>query len=151
MSKYRNKKVAQYRSKLEEYCADQLKEHKVDFCYEPFQLTIVEGFEYEPESWEKVGKISGYKLQRKKVNPIRYTPDFVSHPNVGDVVWIIETKGYFNPLARIKWKLFKQWLLKEQLDWRLFLPTNKREVKESIDLIVDYEQSKRVLRRKKGK
>lgn len=133
MSKYKSKASKQFRSKLEEYCSFSLKEANLSFYYEPFQIVITEGFVYNPESWEKIGK--QFELQRKKVNPIRYTPDFVSSPIIGDVVWIIETKGYFNPLARMKWKLFKLWLVSNGYNWKLYLPTNKKEVKECVEHI----------------
>lgn len=131
--KYKNKRLVRdkikFRSKLEAYCYDVLKEHKIKFSYETLVVPLLDSFEYEPTCWERVGK--NFKQQRKKVNKITYKPDFIGDSNL----WIIETKGYFTPVARIKWKLFKQWLVENNLQTQLFMPTNKTEVKKTVELI----------------
>lgn len=135
-NKYKNSKVQGFRSKLEQYCWEHLNSENISFSYEPFQIVLVDGFIYQPESYEKIGKgKESFKSQRNKIQPIKYTPDFVSNSVVEKVTWVIETKGYFNPLSRLKWKLFKRWLEQEGYTWHLFLPTNRQEVKQSIDLI----------------
>ena len=116
-----------FRSKLESVCYELLKEADLKFEYEPSKWELVPGIEYNTPSWEKIGKT--YKKQRVKVSAITYVPDFV-----GDD-WLIECKGFFTPEARIKWKLLKQYLHKNKLSYRLFMPTNKTQLKKTIELI----------------
>lgn len=73
------------------------------------------------------------KLYNKgsKIRPITYTPDFVD-PNGK---FIIETKGYANESFPLRWKLFKKHLKDTQQQYVLFMPRNKKQVDEVVDLI----------------
>lgn len=60
-----------YRSKLEQYTANKLKERNVDHCYECSTFELLPSFDfyaYRP--------LDGRKTSTK-VKPITYTPDFV--------------------------------------------------------------------------
>jgi len=63
-----------FRSKLEVYCYKQLKNSNINAEYEPITYTILEGFNFND----------------KKVQGIKYTPDFVGED------FIIECKGWMN-------------------------------------------------------
>lgn len=54
----------------------------------------------------------------------------------------METKGKRTDAFNIRWKLFKKYMLDEQLPFALFMPGNLKEVKFIIDLIKngDYAQ-----------
>jgi hypothetical protein len=61
-----------------------------------------------------------------KLRPITYTPDFT------DYDFIIECKGYETDVFKIKWKLFKNYLVQHNMNYDLYMPKNHKEVDESI-------------------
>lgn len=82
---------------------------------------------FQYPSYEKVGK--KFKEQSKKIRKNSYKPDFVGKG------WIMETKGLRTPDFNIKWKLFKRYLLRHELEYILFMPSNRREIISSIEII----------------
>lgn len=106
-----------------------LLEAGLKFQYEPLAITLVDEIEYPLPSYQKRGKRFG--LAPTKDRKITYTPDFLGEN------WVIETKGYFTPVARLKWKLFKKWLIDNNLKWHLFMPTNVGQITECINIIRD--------------
>jgi hypothetical protein len=138
--KYKNKTVTKFRSKLEKTCWDLLTEAELGFFYEPFKVPLLEGFEYNNDSWEKVGK--EYKLQKKKVQRMTYTPDFVSSHNLTKNLWIIETKGYPTDSFKLKWKRLKQYASENNYSWTLYMPTNKGEIEFTIENLLKNEKTK---------
>jgi hypothetical protein len=126
MSKYKAKAKGKFRSKLEQTAANLLTEEGVWFEYEPYAVTFLKGYKSNILSYEKVGK----KFKEiNRVYKISYTPDFVGKG------WVMETKGMKTPDFQIKWKLFKKHLEDNQIDAVLFMPTNKKEIIESISII----------------
>jgi len=133
--KYKNQiktyKGVQYRSMLEVTCAMLLAQHGIEFQYEPYEITLVEGDKYPGIIYEK-------KTRKKKkiygpstgtIRRVSYTPDFIGKG------WVIETKGYETPEFKLKWKLFQLELMKKGNVPLLLKPTNKKEILESIHLI----------------
>jgi hypothetical protein len=118
-----------FQSKLELACYKELEAFKISVEYEKTTFTIFAGLVYPQACYEGTQK----KLYNKgsKVRPITYTPDFVD-PNGK---WIIETKGYANESFPLRWKLFKKHLKDNNLHYVLFLPRNKKQVVEVVDLI----------------
>lgn len=131
MSKYGNVPVGKFRSKLEKYCAEQLDAAGVKYEYEPYEVVLVDSFVYPGTVWQKVGgKTKKYKELKRKVRSQKYKPDFVGNG------WVIETKGYLTPKARVVWKLFKKHLVDTGKEhWALFMPTNKTEVRQTVKLV----------------
>ena len=123
-------KGIKFRSKLEVFAYKQLEAAKIKSMYEENTYTLLPGFypimdSYEPSKGE-------YKNNTKKVRAITYTPDFVDP----DGKWIIEVKGYANDVFPIKWKLFKMYLMENDMeDCTLYLPRNQKQVKETVELI----------------
>ena len=123
-------KGIKFRSKLEVFTYKQLEAAGIKSMYEENTYTLMPGFypimdSYEPSKGE-------YKNNTKKVRAITYTPDFVD-PNGK---WIIEVKGYANDVFPIKWKLFKVYLMENDMeDCTLYLPKNQKQVKETVELI----------------
>tara|TARA_R100000152_G_C6761847_1_gene186039 strand:+ start:1068 stop:1532 length:465 start_codon:yes stop_codon:yes gene_type:complete len=123
-------KGIKFRSKLEVFTYKQLEAAKIKSMYEKNTYTLLPGFypimdSYEPSKGE-------YKNNTKKVRAITYTPDFVDP----DGKWIIEVKGYANDVFPIKWKLFKVYLMENDMeDCTLYLPKNQKQVKETVELI----------------
>lgn len=123
--KYKNKANSAYRSKFEEICATKLVEAGIPFEYEPYAITLIEGFTTKATSWERSRK----KFQEitPKVRPITYTPDFVGKN------WIIETKGMRTPDFNLKWKMLKAKYKNKRI--QLFLPQNVKELDHVIEIL----------------
>ena len=133
-SKVKNAKKQTYKgitfqSQLELHCYKGLEADKIPVEYEKTTFTIFDPLVYPQACYEGTKK----KLYNKgsKVRAITYTPDFVDP----DGKWIIETKGYANESFPLRWKLFKKHLKDNNLQYVLFLPRNKKQVDEVIDLI----------------
>jgi len=122
-------KGIQFQSKLELGCYKELEINQIDVEYEKTTFTIFDGLVYPQACYEGTQK----KLYNKgsKIRPIRYTPDFVDPHGK----WIIETKGYANEAFPLRWKLFKKHLKDNNHHYVLFMPRNKKQVIECVDLI----------------
>jgi len=118
-----------FQSNLELYCYKQLKRASVDVEYEATTFTIFPALVYPQACYEGTTK----KLYNKgsKIRPITYTPDFVDP----DGKFIIETKGYANESFPLRWKLFKKHLKDTNQQYVLFMPRNKKQVDEVVELI----------------
>lgn len=101
-------------SKLELYCYKQLKENKIKATYEGKTFTIMDAFTYNDE----------------KIRKAVYTPDFV-----GDK-FIIECKGHPNGAWPYRWKMFKYYLYRNNINIDLYIPRNKKQVDEVIENIL---------------
>lgn len=121
--KFFNEPTGKYRSKLEAYAASMLKANKIEFAYEPVSVEVLPAFAF-PRCVERWGKT--YKVV-DKVKSINYTPDFVG-PN-----WVIETKGFKTEEFKLRWKLFKKFILENGYQhYYLFMPHSKSEVNSTI-------------------
>jgi len=58
-------------------------------------------------------------------------PDFT---NLNDG-WIIECKGLRTEAFNLRWKLFKNYLVKNDLNYELYMPGTKAQVLETVRLI----------------
>ena len=133
-SKVKNAKKSVYdgkefKSNLELHCYKELEKAKILVQYEENTFTIFPAMVYPLACYEGTSK----KLYNKgsKIRPITYTPDFVD-PNGK---FIIETKGYANESFPLRWKLFKKHLKDNNHHYVLFMPRNKKQVDEVIELI----------------
>ena len=133
-TKVKNAKKSSYdgknfQSNLELYCYKQLEEAEILVDYEEHTFTIFPATVYPQACYEGTTK----KLYNKgsKIRPITYTPDFVD-PNGK---FIIETKGYANESFTLRWKLFKKHLKDNDHRYVLFMPRNKKQVDEVIEII----------------
>lgn len=118
-----------FKSNLELHCYKQLKTSKIDVEYEDTTFTIFPALVYPQACYEGTTK----KLYNKgsKIRAITYTPDFVDPHGK----WIIETKGYANESFPLRWKLFKKHLKDTKQQYVLFMPRNKAQVDEVVELI----------------
>ncbi len=126
-NKYKNKKTLKYRSKLEKFCADNLESNGIMYKYEEWKVVLQEKFKSDILSYEK--KKKELVPQSDNIREITYTPDFL-----GDN-WIIEVKGRETPDFKIKWKMFKKWLVDNNMNVTLYKPTNQKQVLETISMI----------------
>ena len=119
----------EFQSKLELYCYKTLKTAKIPVEYEETTFTIFPATVYPQACYEGTTK----RLYNKgsKIRPITYTPDFIDPKGK----WIIETKGYANESFPLRWKLFKKHLKDTKQQYVLFMPRNKAQVDEVVELI----------------
>ena len=124
-----------FASGLERYTYMALKKNKLFEGYENEVFQLVEGFNFDNESFEKQANGKGEYTNRgqKKILGIKYTPDFIGKD------YIIECKGRANESFPLRWKLFKLWLTKQQ-DWKDALQTAKPERSRTDD---DIDQRKK--------
>jgi hypothetical protein len=119
----------EFQSLLEKRMYQLLHEEEIPVEYEEHSFTVFDALVYPQACYEGTAK----KLYNKgsKVRSINYTPDFVD-PNGK---WIIETKGYANESFPLRWKLFKRHLKENNLAYVLFMPRNKTQCLEVLELI----------------
>jgi len=67
---------------------------------------------------------------QKKIQSIKYTPDFVS-PS-----FIIECKGRANESFPMRWKMFKKYVNCKMKHVTLYKPQNQKECDKVIELII---------------
>ena len=123
-----------FASGLERYMYKALKKAKIKAIYEGATFEIIKGFTFNNTSYERTANGKGDFIQRgrKKILPIKYTPDFI-----GDD-FIIECKGRANESFPLRWKLFKKYVIKNYSDTILFKPQNQKECDETVRLILSY-------------
>ena len=132
----RKRNLGRYKSSIEKYCADQLKEHGLAFNYEEETFELMERFRF-PNKYFKMTAKGKAMVDRSNsvVLPITYTPDFVGR----DHKWIIETKGYLpsHHDFTMRWKLFLRYLVGIDSDYIVFLAKNSGQVDHAIQEILE--------------
>ena len=120
-----------FASGLEKYMYLALKKAKIKADYEGETFTLIDGFEFEIDSYERQSNGKGEFKNRgdKKILPIKYTPDFVNED------FIIECKGRANESFPMRWKLFKRWINNNRFHVTLYKPQNQKECDQVIELI----------------
>lgn len=103
----------EFKSKLEVYCYDKLKENNIEAEYEKHKFEIIPSFTYD----------------NSKIRKMTYTPDFVGKN------FVIECKGNPNDAFPLRWKIFKYYLYKNNIKYNLYLPRNKKQIDETINKI----------------
>ena len=126
-----------FSSGLERYTYMALKKAKLFEQYEGETFVIVEGFEFTDQVYERQSNGKGeYTARgRKKILPIKYTPDFTGRD------YIIECKGFANESFPMRWKLFKKWVTENNIGKTLYKPQNQKEVDRTIQLILENRRS----------
>ena len=131
----RSKKVTfdgiTFASGLEKYMYMVLKKAKIYAEYEGMTFTLQEAFTFDVDSYERQANGKGDMVNRgqKKIQSIKYTPDFIS-PS-----FIIECKGRANESFPIRWKMFKKFVKYELPHVTLYKPQNQKECDKVIELI----------------
>ena len=122
-----------FASGLERYTYMALKKNKLFEGYENEVFQLVEGFNFDNESFEKQANGKGEYTNRgqKKILGIKYTPDFIGKD------YIIECKGRANESFPLRWKLFKRWCVKNEDTRPLYKPQNQKDIAIMIKIILD--------------
>ena len=129
-----------FASGLEKYMYQALKKAKLKAVYEGATFEVSKGFEFTNASYERTANAKGEFKQRgrKKILPIKYTPDFIGYINGAEYHYIIECKGRANESFPLRWKLFKKYVSKNLPNTTLFKPQNQKECDETVRLILTY-------------
>ena len=93
---------------------------------------LLEGFYYSQPSFEDNGKSGFSDKFGHKVRDITYTPDFVDV----DGKWIIECKGFANERFPLKWKMFKELLMRQGDPPALFVPRTQAHCAQVVETIL---------------
>ena len=133
----RSKKVTfdgiKFASGLEKYMYIALKAAGIHAIYEGMTFVLQEHFMFDTDSYERQANGKGDMVNRgqKKIQNIKYTPDFVSS-------WfIIECKGRANESFPIRWKMFKKYVKHKMKHVTLYKPQNQKECDQVIKLIIN--------------
>ena len=121
-----------FASGLERYMYMALKKAKIKAKYEGETFVLLNGFHFDNEVYERQANGKGDYKNRgcKRILPIKYTPDFI-----GDN-FIIETKGRANESFPMRWKLFKQLVMRQFPTYTLYKPQNQKECDETVSIIL---------------
>ena len=125
-----------FKSGLELDMFDALKDADISFSYESQKFVIDKGFKYTGESYEKFmnGKGDFKDRGKKTFQDSVYTPDFTNP--VGETLeWVIETKGRAMPDFPRTWRLFKKMITAMGTGVLLFVPRNKKDCKQVIEIL----------------
>ncbi len=132
----RSKKVTfdgiTFASGLEKYMYQALKKAKIHSVYEGATFVLQKDFVFNVDSYERQANGKGDMVNRgqKKIQNIKYTPDFVSDS------FIIECKGRANESFPIRWKMFKKYVKEYKEHVTLYKPQNQKESDKVIELII---------------
>ena len=121
-----------FASGLEKYMYIALKKAKIHADYEGATFVLQEDFKFEIDSYERQANGKGDMVNRgqKKIQSIKYTPDFVSSS------FIIECKGRANESFPLRWKMFKKYVNHTMKHVTLYKPQNQKECGKVIELII---------------
>ena len=122
-----------FASGLERYMYIALQKAKIKAVYEGKSYTLIEGFDFTSESYERQSNGKGDFTNRgnKRILPITYTPDFVADN------FIIECKGRANESFPMRWKLFKKYVQENMPNVTLYKPQNQAECDQVIQSILN--------------
>ena len=138
----RSKKVTfdgiTFASGLERYMYQALKKAKIKAKYEGQTYVLQEAFNFNVDSYERQANGKGDMVNRgqKKIQSIKYTPDFVSNS------FIIECKGRANESFPMRWKMFKKYVNHKMKHVTLYKPQNQKECDKVIELIIKNKKNK---------
>ena len=122
-----------FASGLEKYMYIALKNANIYAEYEGATFVLQEDFIFDIDSYERQANGKGKMVNRgqKKIQSIKYTPDFVSSS------FIIECKGRSNESFPIRWKMFKKYVKHKMKHVTLYKPQNQKECDQVIELITN--------------
>ena len=122
-----------FASGLERYMYQALKKAKIKAKYEGQTYVLQEAFNFKIDSFERQANGKGDMVNRgqKKIQSIKYTPDFVSSS------FIIECKGRANESFPLRWKMFKKYVNHKMKHVTLYKPQNQKECDKVVELILN--------------
>ena len=129
------KTLGKFKSSIEKYCSDKLREAGINFTYEETEFTLMNSFRFEHKYFKMTAKKKLMSDRSDSIQqPIRYTPDFVGK----DHRWVIETKGYLpsHHDFSMRWKIFLNHIMNNSLGYDVYLAKNKHQVDQAVTEIL---------------
>ena len=122
-----------FASGLEKYMYIALKAAGIHAVYEGMTFVLQKDFKFNVDSYERQANGKGQMVNRgqKKIQNIKYTPDFVSDS------FIIECKGRANESFPLRWKMFKKHVKEHLKHVTLYKPQNQKECDLVVNLIIN--------------
>lgn len=113
------KPVGKFKSHLEQRMSQLLEKYEIPADYEEHKFVLQDKFRYESPVIK--GKKQDIMVnEQPSVRAITYTPDFVNT----ELGFVIECKGFPNDSFPLKWKMFKKYLVDNNLNYDLYIPRN---------------------------
>ena len=127
-----------FASGLEKYMYIALKKAKIHAEYEGVTFVLQNDFMFNVDSYERQANGKGDMVNRgqKKIQNIKYTPDFISDS------FIIECKGRANESFPLRWKMFKMYVKEYMEHVTLYKPQNQKECDMVVELILTKRKQK---------
>ena len=121
-----------FASGLEKYMYIALQKAKIYAVYEGCTFVLQKDFTFLVDSYERQANGKGDMVNRgqKKIQSIKYTPDFVSDS------FIIECKGRANDSFPLRWKMFKNYVNHNLKHVILYKPQNQKDCDAVVQLII---------------
>lgn len=125
-----------FASGLEKYMYKALLDAGIDFDYEGETFELLPSFNFTNRCFERQSNGKGDFVNRgyKKVLNLKYTPDFVG------IDFIIETKGRANDSFPLRWKMFKEWMMRNNDERTLYKPQSQKECDIAVEIILKQRQ-----------
>ena len=136
------KHLGKFKSSIEKYCSDALRESGIPFSYEEETFVLAESFRFPHRYLKMTTKNPDMSDRSNSIQqPIRYTPDFMGK----DSKWVIETKGYLpsHHDFPMRWKLFLKHIVDNSLGYDVYLAKNQKQVNQAILSIKERMQDER--------
>tara|TARA_R100000234_G_scaffold61441_3_gene37180 strand:- start:2108 stop:2557 length:450 start_codon:yes stop_codon:yes gene_type:complete len=133
-SSSKKKHLGKFKSSIEKYCSDRLRESGIPFLYEEKEFLLMDKFRFENKYFKMTAKRKDMSDRSNSIQqPIRYTPDFVCKNHS----WIIETKGYLpsHHDFPMRWKIFLKHIMDNNLNYDVYLAKNRQQVDQAISEI----------------
>ena len=120
----------QFDSALESFMYVLLRDNNIQADYEGEKFTLIEGFNFPIDSFERTANKPMINRGNNKQRAITYTPDF-TRPE-----FIIEVKGRANETFPMRWKLFKRWIAINRPNAVLYKPQSQADCKLVVEDIL---------------
>mgnify|MGYP003629221740 FL=1 len=136
------KPLGKFKSSIEKYCSDALRENGIPFSYEEETFVLMESFRFPHRYLKMTTKKPDMSDRSDSIQqPIRYTPDFMGKGSK----WVIETKGYLpsHHDFPMRWKLFLKHIVDNALGYDVYLAKNQKQVNQAILSIKERMQDER--------
>lgn len=121
----------EFASTIESKMYTLLKKAGIPHTYEGKSYITLEEGTYPSECYERATKASKQMIDRRKISGVKYTPDFIGE----NEAWFIEVKGRANESFSIRWKLFKQMLLRQGKNPIIFKPMTIKDCEQVIEIL----------------
>lgn len=126
-----------FKSRLEGFMYNLLKENKINFIYEGESFELSPSFVFDNDYFARLASGKGDFINRghKRVNHMSYKPDFVI--NHKGYYAIVETKGLPTEPFNMRMKLFKSTLNQLNTKCDIFVPQTQTECLKTMEIILD--------------